>query len=287
MAISEIVRIALQEDLGERGDVTSQACLDAKRTSQAKVMAKQPGIIAGSEFFLQVFKHIDAEVKVHFLRTDGERVVPGDKAAVLTGKSRSILAGERTAMNFIGHLSGVATLTARLVKLVEGTGVTILDTRKTLPGLRLAEKAAVRFGGGANHRIGLYDMMLIKENHIAAAGGIKPALAGAHKYNQENNTELKIEIEVTDIEELMEALKGKPDRIMLDNFSVEQVREAVKIAKGKAELEISGGINESNIRVYAETGADFISVGKITASAPALDLSMLIESNKQQVPSNK
>jgi len=277
MEINEIVKIALQEDFGEKGDVTSLACIDEKRTSQAKVIAKQRGIIAGTEYFRQVFHQIDPMVKVHFLRTDGEQVVAKDKVAALAGKSRSLLAGERAAMNFLGHLSGIATLTAKLAKLVEGTGVTILDTRKTLPGLRKAEKAAVRSGGGANHRFGLYDMMLIKENHIAAAGGITAALKGAHRYNRLFAADLKIEIEVTNVAELQEALESKPDRIMLDNFDLDQVKEAVKIAKGKAELEISGGINEDNIRLYAETGVDFISIGKITASAPALDLSMLIE----------
>jgi len=277
MEINEIVKIALQEDFGEKGDVTSLACIDEKRTSQAKVIAKQRGIIAGTEYFRQVFHQIDPMVKVHFLRTDGEQVVAKDKVAALAGKSRSLLAGERAAMNFLGHLSGIATLTAKLAKLVEGTGVTILDTRKTLPGLRKAEKAAVRSGGGANHRFGLYDMMLIKENHIAAAGGITAALKGAHRYNRLFAADLKIEIEVTNVAELQEALESKPDRIMLDNFDLDQVKEAVKIAKGKAELEISGGINEDNIRLYAETGIDFISIGKITASAPALDLSMLIE----------
>jgi len=277
MEINEIVKIALQEDFGEKGDVTSLACIDEKRTSQAKVIAKQRGIIAGTEYFRQVFHQIDPMMKVHFLRTDGEQVVAKDKVAALAGKSRSLLAGERAAMNFLGHLSGIATLTAKLAKLVEGTGVTILDTRKTLPGLRKAEKAAVRSGGGANHRFGLYDMMLIKENHIAAAGGITAALKGAHRYNRLFAADLKIEIEVTNVAELQEALESKPDRIMLDNFDLDQVKEAVKIAKGKAELEISGGINEDNIRLYAETGVDFISIGKITASAPALDLSMLIE----------
>lgn len=276
----DIIKIALQEDLGRAGDVTSRACVPADRKSTAKVIAKQPGVIAGLEYFTSVFRQVDPAVNIELYYRDGSAVEPGDVILQASGSSRSILSAERTALNFLGHLSGVATAAARLNRLIAGTGVTLLDTRKTLPGLRIAEKAAVLAGGGANHRIGLYDMMLIKENHIAAAGGIRQALAGAHNFNREHRENLKIEIEVTDLDELKEALQGNPGRIMLDNFTPETVREAVKLAKGLVELEVSGGITEQNIRQFAEAGPDFISAGKITASAPALDLSMLIEDSR-------
>jgi len=273
----DIIKLALLEDLGRPGDVTSRACISADRKSTAKVIAKQHGVIAGLDYLTAVFQQVDPDVVIELFLRDGSAVEPGSVVLKAAGSSRSILSAERTALNFLGHLSGVATEASKLIGLIEGTGVTLLDTRKTLPGLRLAEKAAVLAGGGANHRIGLYDMMLIKENHIAAAGGIKEALAGAHNFNREHRENLKIEIEVTDLAELMEALKGNPDRIMLDNFSPETVREAVKRAKGLVELEVSGGITGQNIRRFAEAGPDFISAGNITASAPALDLSMLIE----------
>lgn len=273
----DIIKLALQEDLRQSGDVTSLACVPADRKSTAKVIAKQHGVIAGLDYFTAVFQQVDPDVVIELYLRDGSAVEPGAVVLKAAGSSRSILSAERTALNFLGHLSGVATAVSKLMRLIEGTGVTLLDTRKTLPGLRRAEKAAVLAGGGANHRIGLYDMMLIKENHIAAAGGIKEALAGAHNFNREQGENLKIEIEVTNLHEMLEALKGNPDRIMLDNFTPETVGEAVKLAKGQVELEVSGGITEQNIRRFAEAGPDFISAGNITASAPALDLSMLIQ----------
>ena len=276
----EIIRLALSEDLGNTGDVTSLACVPPERQSAAKVIVKQPGVIAGIGCFSAVFHEVDPSVIIEVIKNDGSKVAPGDIVVTVRGSSRSILSAERTSLNFLGHLSGVATETAKLAALIEGTGVTLLDTRKTMPGLRIAEKAAVVSGGGANHRIGLFDMMLIKENHIAAAGGIRQALEGAHRFNAENNSALKIEIEVTSIEELKEALRYNPDRIMLDNFEPAGVRQAVEIAGWRVELEVSGGVTGENIRRFAETGPDFISVGKITASAPVLDLSMIIEESQ-------
>lgn len=277
MNIKVIVKTALAEDLGDRGDVTSQACIAVTAKSKAKVISRQDGVVAGVEYFREVFRQLDEKIQVTVIRKDGEKVSPNDEIARLAGPSRAILSGERTALNFLGHLSGVATAANKLAKLIEGTGVILLDTRKTLPGLRRAEKFAVTAGGGANHRIGLYDMVLIKENHIRAAGGITAALQKSKEYLLEKGLPLKIEIEVTNIEELKAALAQKPDRIMLDNFSLDGIKEAVTIAKGKAEIEISGGVNEKNIREYAEAGPDFISVGRITQSAAALDLSMLFE----------
>ena len=275
--ITDIIKLALLEDLGENGDITSLACVADSRFSHAQVIAKQTGIIAGIEYFSAVYEEIDPDLNIMFLVNDGYSVEKGDTIIELEGNSRSILAGERTALNFLGHLSGVATATHRLASLIEGTDVILLDTRKTLPGLRMAEKEAVESGGGANHRFGLYDMMLIKENHIAAAGGITAALKRTHDYKLANDLDVIIEIEVKSLDELKEAIAGNPDRIMLDNFTPGYVEMAVAFVKGRVELEVSGGINERNIRRYAEAGPDFISVGGITASAPALDLSMLIE----------
>ena len=275
--IASIVKAALEEDLGSAGDITSQACIPADSRSRAKVIAKAEGRIAGLECFKEVFRQVDDKVFIRFNKSEGERVAPGDIAAELEGHTRSLLAGERTAMNFLCHLSGVATMAARLSDRIKGTRAALLDTRKTIPGLRLAQKAAVRAGGGRNHRQALSDMMLIKENHIAAAGGISAALEGAHRFNRTHNSDFKIEIEVRNLEELGEALAGKPDRIMLDNFTIENVKRAVEITGGRIPLEVSGGVTESNIRDFAQAGVDYISVGSLTLSAPALDFSMLIE----------
>ena len=210
-------------------------------------------------------------------RIDCLPIAPGEVVATIEGYTRSLLSAERTALNFLGHLSGIATLTNRLVRQIIDTRAILLDTRKTLPGMRAAEKQAVIAGGGHNHRLGLFDMILIKENHIAAAGGIVQALKSARQYNERLGGKFEIEIEVRNLLELQIAAAMKPDRIMLDNFTPEKVKQAVEIIAGEIPLEVSGGVNESNIREYALAGPDFISMGTITSSAPALDLSMLME----------
>ena len=272
-----IIEISVREDLGHAGDVTSRAVIPDDHRSRARIIARQKGVIAGLEYSKEVFLKIDRETAVELRKSDGDSVPPGETILQVEGYTQSLLSAERTALNFLGHLSGVATLTRFLVDKVAGTGVKILDTRKTLPGLRIPEKEAVRAGGGYNHRFALFDMMLIKENHIVAAGGITPALQRAHEYDRKVGGRLEIEIEVRNMEELAEAVEGQPDRIMLDNFSLDDVRRAVEFVKGRVPLEVSGGVNENNIRAYAEAGPDYISVGSITASAPALDLSMLVE----------
>ncbi len=275
--ISSIVETALNEDLGDAGDITGKACIPPGHRSRARVVAKGEGVLAGLEWFAEVFRQIDLRIILDFRKSEGDRVTSGEIIAFLEGDTKALLAGERTAMNFLCHLSGVATQAARLAKRIEGTSAKLLDTRKTLPGLRLAEKGAVRAGGGLNHRFALYDMMLIKENHIAAAGGVAAALERTHRFNCENGDKFEIEIEVRSLNELHEALKGKPHRIMLDNFTPELVKQAVEITAGMIPLEVSGGVNEANIREFAEAGPDYISVGSMTLSASALDFSMLVE----------
>lgn len=275
--VSSIVETAVHEDLGFAGDLTSRACISEEHRSHARVISRREGVIAGMDYFIQVLLKVDDSTEIQVLKEDGAPVAVNDAIVTMEGYTQSLLASERTALNFMGHLSGIATMTSLLVKQVSGTGVILLDTRKTLPGLRAAEKKAVRAGGGYNHRFGLFDMILIKENHIAAAGGIVEALKSAHQYNRKVGGRLEIEIEVRSLDELQAAIGEKPDRIMLDNFTVEMVRQAVEIDGGRIALEVSGGVNENNIREYAEAGPDYISVGSITSSAPALDLSMLME----------
>ena len=274
---SNIVKIALLEDLDEAGDVTAYSTIPEDHKSRARVIAKQAGVISGIDYFKEVFHQVDPSTKLTILKADGEKVVPLDKVVEIEGFTGSMLSSERTALNFLGHLSGIATMTNMLVARMDNPKVKLLDTRKTLPGLRLAEKKAVLSGGGFNHRIGLFDMILIKENHVKASGGIESALMKAKDYVSNADRNLQIEIEVRNLEELGEAMKYNPDRIMLDNFTVENVRKAVQFVDGRIALEVSGGVNYDNIREYAEAGPDFISVGSITSSAPALDLSMLME----------
>ncbi len=274
---TDIIDIALHEDLGYAGDITSRACVPDEHRSKARVISREAGVIAGIEPFTEVFLEVDRETVIKVLKPDGTIVLKDEVIVEVEGFTQSLLAAERTALNFLGHLSGIASMTNRLVKKVKGTEVILLDTRKTLPGLRALEKQAVRAGGGYNHRFGLFDMILIKENHIAAAGGIGKAMDGAHEYDRKAGGRLEIEIEVRNIEELRLAAAKKPDRIMLDNFTPEIVRLAVKEISGEIPLEVSGGVNINNIREFAEAGPDFISIGTITSSAPALNLSMLME----------
>lgn len=272
MFLDEIIRRSLEEDLGS-GDITTKY-LDLEPTiATAFMIAKAEGVIAGAEIAKMVFKTVDPDLKITLYRKDGDSVVKGDEIMRIEGKPSSILQGERTALNFLQRLSGIATKTNRMVKLIEGTKTKLLDTRKTTPLLRSLEKHAVRIGGGFNHRSGLFDMILIKENHIRAAGGITSAINRV----KQHNTTYRIEVEVTNAEEVKEAFTAGVDRIMLDNMSLKEIRAAVKAYGKKVEFEVSGGITEDNILAYARTGVDFISSGALTHSYQSLDISLLFK----------
>jgi nicotinate-nucleotide pyrophosphorylase (carboxylating) len=272
MRLDDLILQALEEDLGN-GDITT-GYLDLERTSTiAYMIAKAEGMVAGVDVAIRVFKLLDSELKVTVYRKDGDLVKPKEEILRVEGNPSSILKAERTALNFIQHLSGIATQTHKLVRLIEDTDTKILDTRKTTPLLRRLEKNAVRIGGGYNHRTGLFDMILLKENHIRAARGITEALRRVKLHN----TTYKIEVEVTSLKELDEAYKSGVDRVMLDNMDIRDIKKAVKKYKGKVELEVSGGVNETNIRQFAGTGIDYISVGALTHSVKALDISLLFK----------
>lgn len=274
MNIETIIKEAFHEDIKD-GDHTSLATIPNQARGEAILIAKEEGIIAGVKVAEKVFKTFDPEIIFTYLMSDGDKVFPGDKIFSVSGKSISILSSERLALNFMQRMSGIATATNKIVKLVEGTKTRILDTRKTTPNLRLLEKEAVRFGGGENHRMGLYDMMMIKDNHIDFAGGIKQAIQACHKYLKKNSKNMEIEIEVRDFDELEQVLDiGGISRIMLDNFTPNNMRKALQKIDGKFETEASGGITIENIRSYAETGVDYISVGALTHHIKSLDLSL-------------
>jgi nicotinate-nucleotide pyrophosphorylase (carboxylating) len=282
MSIEEIIRKALQEDIGS-GDHTSLATIPREASGKSKLLIKEEGILAGVDIAKQVYGQLDPSIRFEILINDGSQVKPGDAAFYVSGSSRSILSGERLALNFMQRMSGIATATSHLVKLIEGTGAKILDTRKTTPLLRELEKAAVRLGGGENHRMGLYDMIMIKDNHVDFAGGIRQSIEAVHSYLSRmepeelkiKNEKLKIEIEVRNFQELEEVLIiGKVDRVMLDNFSPADLEKAVRKIGGRFETEASGGINFKNIRKYAETGVDYISVGALTHHIKSLDMSL-------------
>ncbi len=270
--IEHLVRLALDEDLGERGDVTSAATIPATQRIHARISAKQPGVIAGLSLVEEVYRQVDASVRVMLCVDEGEHVPVGAVVCEVVGAGRSILMGERVALNFLQRLSGVATLTAQFVAAAAETKAVILDTRKTTPGWRALEKYAVLMGGGSNHRMGLHDMVLIKDNHIDAAGGITAAVAAVRADAHAND--LPIEVEVKNLGELGEALALSVDRILLDNMTLEQMREAVALTAGCVPLEASGNMSLDRVGAVAQTGVDFISVGALTHSAPALDLSM-------------
>lgn len=274
MTTEEIVRLALQEDIGE-GDYTTLATVAIGQKARARLLVKENGIICGIDIARQIFQHLDASMQFHQILDDGNEVRPGDIGFTLYGDARAILMGERTALNFMQRMSGIATQTRNMVKLIEGLPVRLLDTRKTTPLLRQLEKYAVRIGSGFNHRAGLYDMILIKGNHIDYAGGIAQAIRSVNQYLQQHQLNLKIEIEVRNFDELNQVLKeGQVHRIMLDNFSPDDLMKAVKMIDGRFETEASGGINSQNIRQYAASGVDFISVGSLTHHIKSLDLSL-------------
>lgn len=263
----------LTEDIGD-GDHTTLCCIPADAIGRSRLIVKDTGIIAGIEVAKKVFEIFDKELRITQYMHDGDEVKPKDIAFEVEGKVRSLLQTERLMLNIMQRMSGIATRTREYVKLLEGTRTRILDTRKTTPGLRMLEKEAVLIGGGCNHRIGLYDMILLKDNHIDFAGGISQAIDRANKYLKDNNKNLKIEIEVRNFDELNEVLaSGNVNRIMLDNFSVADTRKAVEIIGGRFETESSGGITETTIREYALAGVDYISVGALTHSIKSLDMS--------------
>ncbi len=263
----------LAEDIGD-GDHTTLCCIPADAMGRSRLIVKDTGIIAGIEVAKKVFEIFDKELRITQYMHDGDEVKPKDIAFEVEGKVRSLLQTERLMLNIMQRMSGIATRTREYVKLLEGTRTRILDTRKTTPGLRMLEKEAVLIGGGCNHRIGLYDMILLKDNHIDFAGGISQAIDRANKYLKDNNKNLKIEIEVRNFDELNEVLaSGNVNRIMLDNFSVADTRKAVEIIGGRFETESSGGITETTIREYALAGVDYISVGALTHSIKSLDMS--------------
>ena len=266
--VEQDVRHALAEDLGS-GDIT--ACLIPEdRVWKASVYSRDDAILCGRNWFDTVFHHLDERVDVRWYAADGDAVAPHQVVCTLKGPARALLSGERTALNFLQTLSGTATLAHSYARKVKGLNTRVLDTRKTIPGLRRAQKYAVRCGGCHNHRMGLYDAFLIKENHIAAAGSIAQAISAA----QALKPDLNVEIEVENLQQLEEALDAGADRVLLDNFDPEQIVEAVRFTAGRAELEASGGITLDNIRRYAETGVDYISVGALTKDVRAVDLSM-------------
>lgn len=263
----------LAEDIGD-GDHTTLCCIPADAIGRSRLIVKDTGIIAGIEVAKKVFEIFDKELRITQYMHDGDEVKPKDIAFEVEGKVRSLLQTERLMLNIMQRMSGIATRTREYIKLLEGTRTRILDTRKTTPGLRMLEKEAVLIGGGCNHRIGLYDMILLKDNHIDFAGGISQAIDRANKYLKDNNKNLKIEIEVRNFDELNEVLaSGNVNRIMLDNFSVADTRKAVEIIGGRFETESSGGITETTIREYALAGVDYISVGALTHSIKSLDMS--------------
>jgi nicotinate-nucleotide pyrophosphorylase (carboxylating) len=272
--IHQFIKNALTEDVGD-GDHTSLSTIPQGTQGKAKLIIKEDGILAGIELAIEIFKEVDPGLKVDVLLQDGAAVKFGDIALTVTGSTHSILIAERLVLNCMQRMSGIATKTHHIVSLLKTTKTKILDTRKTTPGLRYLEKWAVRIGGGVNHRIGLYDMILIKDNHVDYAGGISNAITAAQKYLVDQNKSLQIEIEVRNLEELAQVLAvGGVDRIMLDNFSFENLRAAVALIDGKFITEASGGITEENVAAYAACGVDFISMGALTHSVKSLDMSL-------------
>lgn len=272
--INEIIDNALLEDIGE-GDHSSLSCVPENAQGKAHLLIKEDGILAGVELAEIIFHRFDPTIQIEVLLKDGASVKKGDIAFYVTGSSRSILSTERLVLNFMQRMSGIATQTNKIVSIIDGCNTKLLDTRKTTPGIRYIEKWAVRIGGGFNHRFALYDMIMLKDNHVDYAGGIIPAIQRANEYLKANNKDLKIEIEVRNEDELNEVLSfGGVDRIMLDNFTPERISKVLPFIPSQYETEASGGITIDNIRAYAETGIQFISVGALTHSVKSLDMSL-------------
>ena len=268
-----LIDLSFAEDIGD-GDHTTLCCIPESAMGKSHLLIKEDGILAGVEVVKRVFARFDPSLEVQVLIEDGSHVKKGDIAMIVSGKVRSLLQTERLMLNIMQRMSGIATTTNKYVELLKGTKTHVLDTRKTTPGMRMLEKQAVKIGGGVNHRIGLFDMILLKDNHVDFAGGINNAIDRCHDYLKANSLDLKIEIEVRNFDELQQVLDhGGIDRIMLDNFSVDDTRKAVKMINGKYETESSGGITFDTIRSYAECGVDFVSVGALTHSVKCLDMS--------------
>lgn len=269
----KLIDLSFSEDIGD-GDHTTLCCIPEDAMGKSKLLIKESGILAGIRIAKEVFRRFDPEMQVEVFIEDGAQVQPGDVAMIVTGRVRSLLQTERLMLNIMQRMSGIATMTARYVKQLEGTNTRVLDTRKTTPGMRMLEKEAVKIGGGVNHRIGLFDMILLKDNHVDFCGGIRQALDRCAAYQKEKGLNLKVEIEVRTFDEIRQVMEhGGADRIMLDNFSVADTRKAVEIIGGRFETESSGGITFDTLRNYAECGVDFISVGALTHSVKGLDMS--------------
>jgi nicotinate-nucleotide pyrophosphorylase (carboxylating) len=274
LLIDQFILSSLNEDIGD-GDHTSLATIPAGTKGKAKLLVKDEGILAGVELALEIFHIVDAGLKVTTFLNDGDKIKPKDIAFEVEGDAQSILKAERLVLNCMQRMSGIATKTREIVDILQGTNTKVLDTRKTTPGLRYLEKWAVRIGGGVNHRFGLYDMILIKDNHVDYSGGIRQAIENAQQYIINQNKKLAIEIEVRNFDELQQVLQtGGINRILLDNFNLDNLREAVKIISGRFITEASGGITIDNVREYATCGVDYISVGALTHSVKSLDLSL-------------
>ena len=268
-----LIDLAFAEDIGD-GDHTTLCCIPEEAMGKSHLLIKEDGILAGVEVAKKVFKRFDPEMQVEVLMGDGSHVKKGDIAMIVTGRVRSLLQTERLMLNIMQRMSGIATMTNKYVERLEGTHTHVLDTRKTTPGMRMLEKAAVKLGGGGNHRIGMLDMLLLQDNHVDFSGGIKNAISRCHDYLKKNGLDLKIEIEVRNFDELQQVLDcGGVNRIMLDNLSVADTKKAVEIIDGRYETESSGGITFDTIRDYAEQGVDFVSVGALTHSVKGLDMS--------------
>ena len=270
--INDLISLAFSEDVGD-GDVTTLSTIPAEEKGKQRLIIKEEGILSGVNIARMVFEQFDPSMKMTVFIEDGSHVKPGDIAFEVEGSVRSLLQTERTMLNIMQRMSGIATITAKYQDRLKGLKTKVLDTRKTTPGMRVLEKEAVKTGGGANHRMGLHDMILIKDNHVDFAGGITKAVEAAKKYCKETGKELKIEVEVRNTDEIKEALAAGVDRIMLDNFTPERTREAVKLINGATEIESSGGITLETLRDYGECGVDYISVGALTHSVKGLDMS--------------
>lgn len=274
MNVDEFIKNALLEDVGP-GDYSALASIPANTQSAAQLIVKDEGILAGVELALQIFKIVDSNLAVQLFLKDGDKIKKSDIAFLVKGSAHSILKAERLVLNCMQRMSGIATKTNQVVGLLNGLNTKVLDTRKTTPNMRYLEKWAVRIGGGHNHRFGLYDMIMLKDNHVDYAGGIEKAILKTKTYLSENKLDLKVEIETRNLDEVKQVMSvGGVDRIMLDNFTVSQLKEAISLINKKFETEASGGITEETIRAYAETGVDFISVGALTHSVKSLDLSL-------------
>lgn len=274
--IKSLIALSLKEDI-ERGDITTLATIPQSLNGKGIVKAKSAGILCGMKVFTEVFRQQDASIKCQWHFDDGQMLAVNQACVSFEGPMRSILTAERTALNFLQRMCGIATLTSRYVDLIKHTSAKIIDTRKTTPIWRELEKYAVRTGGGSNHRMGLYDMFLIKDNHITASGSIPSAIENAIRYNNERKLRCRIEVETKNLDEVNEAVQFPIQRIMLDNMNPEQMKEAVKLINRKCEVEASGGVSLATVQMIAETGVDFISVGALTHSAPSMDLTLLVE----------